>query len=424
MANEKRTIWQNIVKKSKKILAPMVDQSELAWRLLSRRHGADLCYSPMLHASIFLRDARYRKENLVTCPQDRPLVVQFCANDPDILLEAVRLVADDCDAVDLNLGCPQAIAKRGHYGAYLQEDWDLVHKMINTVHTQLDIPICCKIRVFNDVNKTIEYAKMLEAAGCQLLAVHGRVREQKGRLTGVADWDQIRAIKENVKISVFANGNVQYGADVDRCLNYTSVDGIMIAEGSLYNPTLFENRNLPVWETALEYLEIATEYPCPMSFIRGHLFKLFHHCLQLSENRDLQEELAQAGNMHDFRSVTCKLRDRFPRTENHHQNQSLPFQLPLPVFICQPYVRPSDSDTKMKETTGQKRQMDVDTTLSRRKLKKLLKHPNRCVDKKTKEEYKICQSCCNPKGAKCSFNMCKACCKVFSFTHLSDCPSS
>ena len=41
------------------------------------------------------------------------MTIQFCANDPDTFLKAAQLCQDDCDAVDLNLGCPQTIAKRG-----------------------------------------------------------------------------------------------------------------------------------------------------------------------------------------------------------------------------------------------------------------------------------------------------------------------
>ncbi|ORY53604.1 FMN-linked oxidoreductase [Rhizoclosmatium globosum] len=243
--------YHKILGSPKNIVAPMVDHSEYAWRLLSQQ--------------------------FTTGPNDRPLIVQFCANDPVTLLKAAKLVEDQCDAVDINLGCPQGIAKRGHYGSFLMEEWDLVCSMVKTLDENLAIPVTCKIRIFEDVNQTIEYALRLQNAGCQLLTVHGRTREMKGHKTGLADWEQIRRVKEALSIPVFANGNICYYEDVEACMKFTGVEGVMTAEGNLYNPAIFTGELPPCWRMAEEYLEICKEYPnsADVGPMRAHLFKIF-----------------------------------------------------------------------------------------------------------------------------------------------------
>jgi tRNA-dihydrouridine synthase 1 len=274
----------------KYIVAPMVDQSEFAWRLLTRSflppdlRTSVLAYSPMLHAKLFSEKPGYRGEhfkplkNPVVLPTptdtdkqkaqsegaqphldgnpqiDRPLFVQFCANDPEALLAAAKIVAPYCDAVDLNLGCPQGIAKRGNYGAFLQEDWDLIYRLINKLHLNLDIPVTAKMRVLETKEKTLEYAKMILSAGASILTVHGRRRDQKGHWTGLADWKVIRYLRENLpkETVMFANGNIlQYG-DLQKCLDATGVDGIMSAEGNLYDPSIFAPPP-PIGEEGREY---------------------------------------------------------------------------------------------------------------------------------------------------------------------------
>ncbi|OLN94000.1 tRNA-dihydrouridine(16/17) synthase [NAD(P)(+)] protein-like protein [Colletotrichum chlorophyti] len=261
----------------KYILAPMVDQSEFAWRMLSRsfippsEQSNLVAYTPMFHARLFNDTENYRQGHFQAVRSsdstdadsaptpwldgnpsiDRPLFVQFCANDPDALLGAALKVAPYCDAVDLNLGCPQGIAKKGHYGAFLQEDQELIYKLINILHKNLPIPVTAKIRILDTREATLAYAKNVLAAGASILTVHGRRREQKGHLTGLADWSTIKWLREQLppETVLFANGNILQHADLQRALEATGADGVMSAEGNLSDPAIFSRPPEPGTET-------------------------------------------------------------------------------------------------------------------------------------------------------------------------------
>ncbi|KAI9019274.1 dihydrouridine synthase-domain-containing protein [Phycomyces nitens] len=356
------------------VVAPMVDQSEQAWRILSRRYDAQLCFTPMFHARLFSdpeQGHKYRKEQWSTDKADRPLIVQFCANDPQTLLQAAKLVENDCDGVDLNLGCPQHIAKRGHYGSFLQDEWTLIRDMISILHKELAIPVTAKIRVFPTVEKTVEYAKMVEAAGAQIITVHGRLREQKGHNTGLADWDKIKAVKEAVKVPVIANGNILYYEDIQKCLEHTGADGVMSAEGSLYNPAIFAKRDMPpcTWEMAQEYLEICRDLcPTRAGIIKAHLFKMLQP--SLPHHTDLRARLGKANKFEEFWDINMELkkrleeeREKIGETELSGQEDSKGIRK-YGHWRCQPYFRP-ELPADHGKAKGEKKKEVKEATLKR-----------------------------------------------------------
>ena len=117
--NSVRNIDRIQLPQFKYICAPMVGASELAFRLLCRKYGTQLAYTPMMNSELFAIDSDYRKQEFQTTPEDRPLVAHFSGNNPEIMLQAARFVESSCDAIDLNLGCPQRVAYSGHFGSYL-----------------------------------------------------------------------------------------------------------------------------------------------------------------------------------------------------------------------------------------------------------------------------------------------------------------
>jgi len=146
------------------------------------------------------------------------------------LLAAARLVEGHCDAVDINFGCPQGIAKKGNYGSFLMDDFPLVFALINKLHQNLGIPVTCKIRRFEDDAKTLQYAKLCADAGASVLTVHGRTREHKGPGAPMADWSIIKKVREHVGIPVISNGNIVTYEDVEACLEETGCEAVMSAE--------------------------------------------------------------------------------------------------------------------------------------------------------------------------------------------------
>lgn len=309
MALSREDFWKALGS-PKYILGPMVDQSELPFRLLTRRYGAQLAYTPMLHSRLFAEDVRYRERNFSTCDDDRPLIAQFCGDNPDILGRAAELIAPHVDAVDINFGCPQGIAKRGHYGAFLLSDPDLVESIVRGTVERSPVPVTCKIRKIpgHDAQETVNLARRLEDAGCAALCLHGRTIVEKGQHVKAADWNVIAATKKALRIPVIANGGVSSLEEADLCLLATGADAVMSAEAILEYPALFHKTAVDQDTLIAEYIDLAERYKTPNAVVKAHLFHSLYAGLQV--HTDLRSQLAQAKSVPEFRSVVETLSER------------------------------------------------------------------------------------------------------------------
>merc|ERR1719440_453785 len=247
----------------------------------------------MINANQLARSSLFESEVLqdLGVAEDRPLILQLAGHDPDVLVEAAQKVQHLVDAVDLNLGCPQHIAKRGRYGAFLLEEEDLVVEIVKTLSSCLTVPVTCKIRLFrDDLDRTLRLCHRLQDAGCALLTVHGRTRYQNKQTVGSCNFAAIARVKAALEIPVVANGGIATYDEVLNCLDVTGADGVMTSEAILENPAIFcRNRDAQddyIDQDRLieEYLDLAEQYlvssrdvaeDCPKC-VKAHLFKMLH----------------------------------------------------------------------------------------------------------------------------------------------------
>jgi len=193
--NEVAWKWYESIGAPKLFVAPLVGYSEPAFRLLCRSYGADIASTPMIDAAGYVASERYRAEFAFTGgTADRPLTVQLGGSEPAPLAAAAALVAPFCDAVELNMGCPQRCAKKNGSGAFLMEDLARATRCIAAMRRAVDahnaassgprVATVVKIRCFDDVPRTVALARALEAAGAES-ADSASASGYRGRIDGV-----------------------------------------------------------------------------------------------------------------------------------------------------------------------------------------------------------------------------------------------
>ncbi len=222
-------------------LAPQAGVSESPFRRLCRRFGADVVVSEFVSAEGICRKNERTLEYLRFDPAERPIGVQIFGADPATMGEAAAFVheAFGPDFIDINFGCPVKKIVKRNGGSGCLRDLDLVARIIQAVDHATPLPTTVKIRSGFDqeTRDPVRIGRVCEDAGARMVTLHPRTRTDM--YSGRARWDEIRALKEAVRIPVVGNGDIRSGADAARMRTETDCDGIMIARGSHGDPWLF-----------------------------------------------------------------------------------------------------------------------------------------------------------------------------------------
>ncbi len=220
-------------------LAPMAGNTNLAYRRLCRRFGAELTTTEMV-SSMALRFGDEKSLGLLERgAEEEPVAAQVFGSDPQTLAIAAHEVERrGFHLVDLNVGCPVPKITGCGGGSALLREPDLAARCIESMAAAVQIPVTVKVRAgWDDDNKNAPaFARQMEEAGAQAVTVHGRTRAQKYQ--GRADLDLIAGVKQAVSIPVVGNGDV-VDLPSARAMMQTGVDGIAIGRGALGRPWLF-----------------------------------------------------------------------------------------------------------------------------------------------------------------------------------------
>lgn len=307
-------------------LAPMAGVTDYSFRKICAAYGAEYAVSEMVSAKAMHYKDRKTASLAYIREDEDALAIQLFGNEPAIMAEAAGMLCDLSYAycisrrapvaIDINAGCPVKKITSNGEGSALMKNPSLIYDIVKAVNDASSVPVTVKIRTGYDKEhiNAVECAKAAEEAGAYMICVHGRTREQM--YSPPVDLDTIAAVKEAVRVPVMGNGGVYTPRDALKMLEYTRCDGIMIGQGALGNPFVFEN--------IIRALEGREEREIPVServsVMKEHLASLIKEKGSIIGVCEARKHLGwYSAGMRD----SAVFRERINRAENENEMRKL-----------------------------------------------------------------------------------------------------
>lgn len=220
------------------VVAPMAGVTNSAFRTITKEFGAGLVVCEMISDKALIYGNEKTLRMLHIEENEYPLSIQIMGGEAETMVKAAQFIERETDAaiIDINMGCPVPKITKNDSGSKLLLDPDNIYDLVSRVVDAVDIPVTVKMRTGWDDDHywPIKNALAAERAGAKMLAMHGRTRLQM--YEGTADWDILGQVKEAIDIPFVANGDIKTPADVDKALEVTGADALMVGRAALGNP--------------------------------------------------------------------------------------------------------------------------------------------------------------------------------------------
>lgn len=222
------------------MLAPMEGVTDIPFRLICKKLGADLLFTEFVNAEAIKRNVPKTLKKMYFLNEERPFGIQIYGGNPSTMEIATKKVEElNPDLIDINAGCWVKNVANNGAGAGLLKDLKIMENVVSNVVKSTKLPVTVKTRLGWDFSsiQIIEVAKMLEDIGVKSLTIHCRTKSQAHK--GMPDYSWIQKIKEVVQIPIIVNGGLYSVKNVADVFDETNCDGVMIAQGAISHPWIF-----------------------------------------------------------------------------------------------------------------------------------------------------------------------------------------